>query len=212
MAGIIAGSVQPRRADLFLARAASPAGIYSISGDRKWFVIYTEPNHERKVAEELDDLEIENFLPIKTEFRDKTRSERDRKAPPERVSIPLLSRYLFVDLPDAAKAFGIVQGLKGVVEILGHGEVKSAVPRELVTHLRERQLAGAFDFTIKRRRGDRPEWLKRGEVVRISDGPFASFSGIIERCLPRGEVELAIKIFGRATIAKLEITQVEQMR
>lgn len=212
MVASVASSVQVRQGTLFRASACNYADINSISGDRKWFVIYTEPNHERKVAKELDDLEIENFLPIKTQFRDKTRSERDRKAPQERVSIPLLSRYLFVELPDSANAFGIVQGLKGVVEILGHGEAKSPVPRELVTHLRERQLAGAFDFTIKRRRGDRPEWLRRGETVRISDGPFASFSGIIEKCLPRGEVELAIKIFGRATIAKLEITQVEQMR
>ena len=188
--------------------------IYRIGGAgsrRAWFVVYTDPNREVKVVEKLEAMHVVSFMPVVTEWKPRTRAERDQKKPLEAISRPLLSRYLFVDLPDAGRAFALVQQVEGVREILGLGERKTAVPSSFIEHLREREAAGDFNKTEKRGRIVAPKWARDGASVEVKSGPFAGFLATIIRCLPRNQVEVAISLFGRSAPTRLDLSTVKHV-
>jgi transcriptional antiterminator NusG len=59
----------------------------------------------------------------------------------------------------------------------------------------------------------RPKYrFEKGDEVRVVDGPFASFSGIIDEVMPeKGKVRVLVSIFGRSTPVELDFVQVNRM-
>ena len=54
--------------------------------------------------------------------------------------------------------------------------------------------------------------FEKGEIVRVIEGPFANFSGIVDEVKPeKGKIQVLVTIFGRATPIELDFTQVEKM-
>lgn len=53
--------------------------------------------------------------------------------------------------------------------------------------------------------------FKEGEAVRIVDGPFASYSGLVMQCFEKGRALIDISIFGRSTAVEMDLDQFEKV-
>lgn len=116
-----------------------------------WYALYTKPRWERKVAKELEEMEIEVYCPMITEV--KQWSDRKKK-----ITSPLFKSYVFVQLPDRdrAKVFnvpGVVQylfwlGKPAVVRDAEIQTLKSWLQDERVEDIRVDHLSSGDRITI----------------------------------------------------------------
>jgi len=132
----------------------------------KWFVLYTKPNYEFKVAEGINTLGIKAYCPTFTQI--KHYSDRKKK-----VQKSLLPSYVLVQLSeqDRPKAFAI----PGVVRYL-FWLGKPAVVREEEITLLKKNLTGIFDEAMISK-------LSVGNEYTIPSGPLKGQSGTIKDVL-----------------------------
>jgi transcription antitermination factor NusG len=135
--------------------------------DAKWYVVYTKPKSERKVALRVIDMGIESYLPMHTVQRQWS----DRK---KKMEAPLFSNYVFVKVDDVKRRllFSIKELLK-FVSIEG----KPVVIRDHEILLIKQVLTGDFDSISTE------EYFQEGMKVKIKHGQFAGIEGtVIKRC------------------------------
>ncbi len=121
----------------------------------KWFVIYTKPNFEIKVAEGINSIGLNAYCPVYTEI--KQYSDRKKK-----VTKPLLKSYVLVQLTDTdrTKVFSIPGALRYVFWLGKPAEVRAEEIEILKTNL-----TGSYDqVSISK--------LVKGKQYTIPAGPF----------------------------------------
>jgi len=126
----------------------------------KWFVLYTKPNFEIKVAEAINDLGINAYCPVYTQI--KQYSDRKKK-----IQKPLLSSYVLVQLleEDRKKVF-VIRGAVRYIFWLG----KPAEVREEEIELLKSNLKGDYDDVLISK-------LSKGKEYTIPFGTFKGQSG-----------------------------------
>ena len=144
----------------------------------KWFVLYTKPNRELKVAEGINTLGINAYCPTFKQIKHYT----DRK---KKVQKPLLPSYVLVQLSeqDRPKVFAI----PGVVRYL-FWLGKPAVVREEEIDLLKKNLTGIFDAAMISK-------LSIGKQYTIPSGPFKGQSGIVKNVL-KNKIRLELPSLG----------------
>ncbi len=171
-----------------------------------WYIVHAYSNFEKKVAESilasakekgLEHLIEEVFVPTE----EVTEVRRGRKVNTERRFFP---GYVLVKMTLSDETYHLIKETPKVTGFLGSGNKPMPVPQKEVDRIRgvieegEARPRSTITFDI-------------GESVRVIDGPFASFSGIVEEVDEDTErVKVAVSIFGRATPVELEFTQVEK--
>jgi transcription antitermination factor NusG len=143
--------------------------------EKKWFVVYTRPQQELKVASQLSAMGITNYCPTVTLV--KQYSDRKKK-----VTKPLLSSYVMVELED--KERNKVFDCSGIVRYLFFLGKPAIVPATQI-NLMQDHLNGVYnDFKVTT--------LSVGDSHTITEGPFSGVSGkVVETDNIKVKLELA---------------------
>jgi transcription termination/antitermination protein NusG len=178
----------------------------------EWFVIHTLSGQEQKVkesiekrikTEEMGDYIKEVLVPMEkvAEVRGGKKTVSTRK---------LYPGYVFIDmvlLDDGKrvieKPWYFIRDTQGIIGFVGGDRPTPAAPDEIESI--KAQISDSEDR-------EKPKvQFEVGETVKINDGPFLNFSGVIEEIEPeRGKLKVTVNIFGRNTPVELEYWQVEK--
>jgi len=178
----------------------------------QWFALHVLAGKEQKVRDsiqkrlKIDEMEPyikEVLLPMErvVEVRGGKKTVTNRKLHPG---------YLYIEmalLDDnrrlLEKPWYFIKGIDGVIGFIG-GERPAEVELEEINTIKS-AISDAEDT-------EKPKvHFEVGETVKINDGPFLNFSGLIEEIEPdKGKLKVTVDIFGRKTPVELEYWQVEK--
>ena len=174
--------------------------------EHKWYIVHAYSNFEKKVAEAirqsakekgLEEMFSEVFVPTE----DVQEVRRGRKITTERRFFP---GYVLVKMGLTDQTYHLIKETPKVTGFLGSGNKPMPVSQREVDRIR-----GVIEESVERPRSTIT--FEIGENVRVVDGPFASFSGVVEDVdEDQGRLKVAVSIFGRATPVELEFAQVEK--
>ena len=176
---------------------------------KRWYIIHAYSNFEKKVAESIKERSvlagIENlFEEIIVPTEDVVEIRRGRKINTEKRFFP---GYVLVKMELTDQAFHLVKSTPKVSGFLGsdHGTKPHPVSQSEIDRITNRGQDGI----------DNPKpsiIFEIGEQVRVSEGPFASFSGFVEEVdEEKTRLKVAVSIFGRPTPVELQYGQVEKL-
>ncbi len=172
----------------------------------RWYIVHAYSNFERKVAESIKERAAaagltDQFEQVLVPMEEVVEMRRGRKIASERKFFP---GYVLVKMEMTDDTWHLVKNTPKVTGFLGASSRPSPVPQREVDRILQQVQEGI----------ERPKpsvTFEIGEQVRVSDGPFTSFTGYVEEVdEERARLKVAVSIFGRATPVELEYSQVEK--
>ncbi|WP_407050628.1 transcription termination/antitermination protein NusG [Methyloraptor flagellatus] len=173
----------------------------------RWYIVHAYSNFENKVAESIRDRASQQglshlFEQILVPTEKVVEVRRGRKVDAERKFFP---GYVLVKMDLTDQAFHLIKNTPKVTGFLGADNKPMPISENEAMRILQQVQEGV----------ERPKpsvSFEVGENVRVSDGPFASFNGVVEEVdEERSRLKVAVSIFGRATPVDLEYGQVEKI-
>jgi transcriptional antiterminator NusG len=176
------------------------------AGGRRWYVVRVQSGREETVKDGLLrrvrsmglEGKISNVIvPTEkvTEIRSGRKSVREKK---------LYPGYIMIEMEQDKDAWFLVRETPGIGDFLGLKEPIPMAEHEVTKMLVDQSATEE----------DRPKIkieVQKGDSVRVKDGPFENFDGIVEEVdAKNGRVKVAITVFGRSTPVDLEYWQLEK--
>ena len=182
-----------------------PVIIDSGDPDRKWYVIHTYSGYENKVKTNLEhristmdvrDRIFQVVIPMEGEVEVKDGQRRT-------VQRKVFPGYVLVDMKLDDQSWYVVRNTPGVTGFVGSGNKPIPLEDAEVRKILKQMTAEAPRVKIA---------FERGQSVRIIDGPFADFIGVVSEILQdKGKVRVMVSFFGRETPIELDFLQVEKL-
>ncbi len=173
---------------------------------QRWYVINVYSGFENKVAESIRELAVQKdmadlFEQILVPVEEVVEMRRGAKVKAERKFFP---GYVLIRMEMTDESWHLVKNTAKMTGFLGGGGRPTPVSDTEVERILRQVQEGI----------ERPKpsvTFEIGEQVRVCDGPFNSFSGLVEEVdEDRARLKVAVSIFGRATPVELEYSQVEK--
>ena len=172
----------------------------------RWYIVHVYSGFEKKVREEiLKQAEQKGmsglFEDVLVPSREVVEIRRGKKVNAESKLFP---GYVLVKMALNDETWSLVRNTPKVTGFLGQGGKPMPVPDVEAERIRS-QMQEASEHP-------QPSVMfVPGETVRVSEGPFASFSGVVEEVDElKNRLKVSVSIFGRATPMELEFSNVEK--
>jgi transcriptional antiterminator NusG len=173
----------------------------------RWYVVHAYSNFENKVKQALEDRikrdGLEQFfgkILVPTEEVVEMRMGQQRKS--ERKFFP---GYVLVQMELTNETWHLVKDVPKVLGFIG-GTSDRPAP------ITEKEAMSILDRVEEGVNKPRPKTLfEAGEVIRVVDGPFKDFNGVVEEVnYEKSKLKISVLIFGRSTSVELGFSQVEK--
>ena len=174
----------------------------------QWYVVQTQSNYEKRVQTAIKEQAAMKGLTekipqvlIPTEEVLEVKKGEKRKA--ERKFFP---GYVIIQADMTDAVWHVIKGIPKVSAFLGAGKGSKPLP---ISEKEAKQILKQMEEGVERPKAAIA--VEVGENVRVTDGPFASFQGIVEEIdEDKGKVKVSVSIFGRPTPIELDFAQVEK--
>ena len=199
----MAVAAEPEAAEAAPPAAAEPAR----NPNFKWYILHAYSGFERKVRESIES-RVQAFglkervgrVMIPTE--PVTEIINGKKRTVERVFLP---GYVLVEMELDNNLWHVLKDTPKVTGFLGTGDKPVALSEEEVSSILFRSETAKDKPRLKIK-------FEKSEQVRITDGPFANFNGVVDEINEdRETMKVMVTIFGRSTPVELEFSKVEKI-
>ncbi len=173
--------------------------------DTKWYVIHSYAGYEKKVEKNLkhriESMQMQNkifnvVVPTEeeVELKDGVRRTSEKR---------IFPGYILVEMSLDEDSWYVVRNTPGVTGFVGSGNKPIPLRDDEVNKIIKRMEAEAPKIKVN---------FKLGQKVRIVEGPFEDFSGVVDEIdLDRARVKVLVNFFGRETPVELDFLQVERI-
>lgn len=180
---------------------------------KQWYVVRAIGGKEKKVKEylekEIQHFHLEDYISQVLIPTEKIYTIRNgKKISKDRVSFP---GYVLIEAAFVGEIPYIIRNIPNVLGFLG--DTKEQSKSMIATPLRPQEVARILGRVDEMNESEEENEIPffEGEVVKVTDGPFSSFSGTIEAVdNERKKLTVSVKIFGRKTPMELSFMQVEK--
>ena len=171
-----------------------------------WYIVQAYSGFEKKVVENIKDELKKHKLSEKlgeilipthqvTEVKKGKRTKKDKKFFPG---------YVLIKIELTKQIFHLIKNLQKVSGFLGSSDKPTPITDDEI----KRIIGQVSETAVTQKAGIS---FEIGEKVKVCDGPFASFNGLIEEIdEEKSRLKVSVSIFGRATPVDLEFNQVEK--
>ena len=175
--------------------------------NKQWYIVHTYSGFEERVAETLkqraEALDMaEAFGEVRIPKEKIVELKGGKKRETERKFLP---GYILVEMEMSDPAWHVVKNTPKVTGFVGTGKKP--------TPLTQKEVDGILDQVTSAKEKPKPKYVyEKGEPVKIIDGPFSNFSGVVEEVnLDKDTLKVMVTIFGRQTPVELNFLQVEKL-
>ncbi len=174
---------------------------------QRWYIVHVYSGFEKKVAQSMREQAQskgmgELFEEILVPTEEVVKMRRGQKISSERKFFP---GYVLAKMEMTDESYHLVKNTPKVTGFLGTGHKPSPITEAEADRILRQVQEGV----------ERPKpsiTFEIGEQVRVCDGPFTSFNGLVEDVdEERARLKVAVSIFGRPTPVELEYSQVEKV-
>ena len=171
-----------------------------------WYIVQAYSGFEKKVVESIKDALTKSNLEanigeILVPTQEVTEVKKGKRTKKQKKYFP---GYILAQLDMTKEAYHLIKNLQKVSGFLGSGDKPTPISNKEIEGI----LNTISESAINPKSGIS---FEIGEKVKVCDGPFASFNGLVEEVdEEKSRLKVSVSIFGRATPVDLEYNQVEK--